>query len=1104
MINREKVARALRQIRPAQKDGGSPARRWIHFLVLLSIVLPASSHSSSIDRVWVGDSIPPTIFTGTGFILSGSDSLWLNGRLLQSGVHYEFQPRRRAFALKIRDLTPTDTLRVHYRPAPAWLRPTYGRQPLLNPPPRRLKQPGDLTSLPPSSAGRPPGDVSISGAKTVRFSARSDGSSDFGQSLDMRIEGLLAENLRVVGSVSDRGYDPSYGTANSRLNELDKINLLLTSPVFSAQVGDISPPPMLEVRSGRRISGVSAQVSGSSWSAEGLVARPRGRFTTAQFYGRDERQGPYQVTDQGPGQAIVPGSETVWLDGERLERGVENDYTLDYPTGRITFAVNNPIDSRSRIEVDYEPLATEYRGEMFGGAAAVSLADSMVTVETHWVREGDDPDQRLVGELSEADRESLRLSGDSIAYRSGVRPGEGGAYNLVTDSLPDSVFQYVGENNGAYSLAFSYVGQRAGAYQYVGGGVYTWVGAESGEYLPVVRLIPPKRADYYRISAGLHHDAMGELSLATEQTTHDQNLFSPVDDDDNHGGLYHVRWRRDFRWNERDNIWSYEFRRREAEYERRQRLNRVDFAYHYLLPDLVPPDRDETVHQAELTLSPTSRITLQPKLSRLQYDETLGATRGTVEAGISLTDKILVSGLAGALRTELLNSRNHPKGQIDFQEAAIRYATSSAGSFGVGWEHDERRHNYDSLDKGTRYHRLTASWRTGDESILLEYHDEDSLRSTWQLLTERRRIVISSQRRLGPLGYNATVSRQWLKRSSGRESSFMGRLSYNLRSAVHGFDLSGTYLISNETRQARGLTYLEVEPGQGDYLLVDGRYIPDADGNYLQVEEILSEQSRVRRGEKSFRLRKEWPWGRINLDADIEEELLDDGDRKWWWVAPVYSDPDQPYLFYRRRYRAEARLWPVQSWHVINYLVEENRQQRRVVSGSPESIKQEQRLILRQGKGSWRFSQEARLFTSNRDSYYSGGGDIDGYRIRSGVQYVGAWGENGGGLVYRRAESALNQLSEILAIETQHRLALPGQGEVRVSAELYRQWLDGNSLPVSYTLTDNHDGSNGANWSLTWRWHVKSGWRLSVSFSGRHADNRSARVYGRSEVVAGF
>ena len=40
---------------------------------------------------------------------------------------------------------------------------------------------------------------------------------------------------------------------------------------------------------------------------------------------------------------IVAGSENVWLNGIRLNRGEENDYTIDYSIGEIFFMPKNII-----------------------------------------------------------------------------------------------------------------------------------------------------------------------------------------------------------------------------------------------------------------------------------------------------------------------------------------------------------------------------------------------------------------------------------------------------------------------------------------------------------------------------------------------------------------------------------------------------------------------------------------------------------------------------------------------------------------------------------------------------------------------------------------
>ncbi|HKK20519.1 MAG TPA: hypothetical protein VJ983_03525, partial [candidate division Zixibacteria bacterium] len=209
-------------------------------LAVVAILFCSSPILARSEATYFGADIPSRIFTAGSFIFAGSDSLLLNHRLLTRGTDYTYDHDSRAFVLSDVSSTSVDTLVVIYSAAPSWLKPKYGAplpetgstisgtNPALISPIERVVSSGQ------------PGNVSISGAKSFRFTSQTSGGSNFGQSLDLSISGKLAHGMELTGAVSDRGYDPSYGTANSRLNELDKVNLRLTSEQLTAQVGDIT------------------------------------------------------------------------------------------------------------------------------------------------------------------------------------------------------------------------------------------------------------------------------------------------------------------------------------------------------------------------------------------------------------------------------------------------------------------------------------------------------------------------------------------------------------------------------------------------------------------------------------------------------------------------------------------------------------------------------------------------------------------------------------------------------------------------------------------------------------------------------------------------
>ena len=210
--------------------------------VLLGLMAAATVVASPERLQFIGPVIPQNIPIGTSFILSESDTLRLDQRVLQRDIDYTFNVDDQAFQLSeaiVAAVTAADTLIVSYQTLPGWVTKRYGRElPSIRPQLPPSLNPSIVTAQ--SAQSGFGNQISISGAKTFRFSARSSGTSDFGQSLDLNVSGQLTPGVELIGTVSDRGIDPAYGTANSRISELDRINLTLQSKRSRAQIGDIT------------------------------------------------------------------------------------------------------------------------------------------------------------------------------------------------------------------------------------------------------------------------------------------------------------------------------------------------------------------------------------------------------------------------------------------------------------------------------------------------------------------------------------------------------------------------------------------------------------------------------------------------------------------------------------------------------------------------------------------------------------------------------------------------------------------------------------------------------------------------------------------------
>ncbi len=395
--------------------------------------------------------------------------------------------------------------------------------------------------------------LEVGGSKTVsiEFGNRTD--VNLTQSLDLTIRGQLAERVEVSAVLTDRNLPLQPEGTTAELADLDKVLISITSPWGALDLGDLtvqqSAIPLLAHR--RELQGLRARAGPQRGAAAtGALGRGTGRYATTEFFGQDGRQGPYRLIASRPGEEalMIAGSERVWLDGRRLERGADSDYTVDYSTGQIYFTARNPITSRSEVRVEYQVR----QGVFDRGYYALDSAagDSAAHIALAWVHEHDDPNSSPTLALTGAERAILRAAGDSVTagMEGGVnRVGAGrGPYELVeADTLEAPIFVYLGRDaagayRGSYEVTFVNVGRDEGDYRdstlAAGDTIYVYAGRRKADFLPGRKLYLPGQLDVVGVKGGGR--VGGGLSLSAEAAASwlDRNVLSRRDDDDNGGG----------------------------------------------------------------------------------------------------------------------------------------------------------------------------------------------------------------------------------------------------------------------------------------------------------------------------------------------------------------------------------------------------------------------------------------------------------------------------------------------------------------------------------------------------------------------------------------
>ncbi len=482
---------------------------------------------------------------GRSFIVPESDSVLIDGALLQRGSDYRINTLRGSIVL-VRPASGGERLVVRYARYPLPFGPVFASRVAEGAPPLPLEP---LVSPAPAREERraaEPYQLRVSGSKTVGVNIGSNRDLGLDQSLRVTMVGKVAKDLEVNAFLSDDNLPVQPEGNTEELKYLDKVSVQVKAKHTEVQLGDFSSALSWSQFSSfqRELRGVAAGVNvrGQSFTASGGVAK--GRFKTASFAGREGVQGPYELLPARRFNAVIilPGTERVYFNGRRLKRGSENDYTIDYNRGTVTFMERLVVTKDSEIVIDYEMSEDSYERTTLTGGWTLSRSGGALGLRAFFFQESDDTGKPVFGSIGAADRAVLEEAGDdpSKATTSGIERVEAGKGNyalIPADSLPSRfVFD---DSLGEYRLDFYEVGSGEGDYLVdgfsTGGEVkYRYAGEGKGDFR-IGRFLPlaeRKRVFTLGVSA-----ARGAFFVETEGNVsdYDRNRLSSAGDDDNTG-----------------------------------------------------------------------------------------------------------------------------------------------------------------------------------------------------------------------------------------------------------------------------------------------------------------------------------------------------------------------------------------------------------------------------------------------------------------------------------------------------------------------------------------------------------------------------------------
>ena len=502
-------------------------------------------------------------------------------------------------------------------------------------------------------------DIRSSGTIVRGFTVGTNRDLAVNSGLRLQLSGKLSEDIEIVAALTDENTPIQPEGNTERLEELDKVFIEVRHPNAVGTFGDYDYTERIGEfgKIDRKLQGLKGEFFYEDNLLKSAVASSRGKYNSNQFNGIDGVQGPYRLSGVNNEREIIiiAGSEKVFVDGQEIRRGENNDYTIEYANAQITFTANRLITSASRITIDFEYTDRQYQRNFFAGSGKTSLWNNKLKIAVNYAQEGDDENSPIDFLLSDDDKNILENAGDdrNKAVRDGTvlaLPDSNGVikgiYTKIDSTINGESFSYYvykpGDPNSLYNVTFSFVGDGLGDYRKESIGRYTFVGKGNGGYLPI-RYIPIpqlRQVGNFLITAEPLEDLVLNLELAG--SLFDRNRLSAIDDTDNGGYARNLELKLNPRKIKLGNInlgkvgLSYKDRYKQDKYESIDRIDNVEFNRDYNLTD--NSRVNEELREVGINLIPIEELNIKSKYGYLKRGEIFKSNRYLTNVALTKQD----------------------------------------------------------------------------------------------------------------------------------------------------------------------------------------------------------------------------------------------------------------------------------------------------------------------------------------------------------------------------------------------------------------------------------------------------------------------------------